>query len=60
MLVGEEPYVYDRPPLKGSYAAKSRQELFFDPESFFGPSDNTPSGTAVKRLIYSNQRAHQR
>ena len=37
-LVGQEPYVpYDRPPLTKEFlrGEKSREQLFFDPESFY-------------------------
>jgi len=54
MLVGEEPHVpYDRPPLSKEFlrGEKSRQELFFDSESFFRDRQITLLlGTAVKRL----------
>jgi 3-phenylpropionate/trans-cinnamate dioxygenase ferredoxin reductase subunit len=53
-LVGEEPHVpYDRPPLSKEFlrGQKSREELFFDPESFFRDQRITLIlGMAVKRL----------
>lgn len=60
-LVGEEPHVpYDRPPLSKEFlrGKKSRNELYFDPESFF--QDQRIAlvlGTAVKRLDLSRKTA---
>lgn len=53
-LVGEEPYVpYDRPPLSKEFlrGQKARDELFFDPESYFYDHRiGLVLGTAVNRL----------
>lgn len=60
-LVGGEPYVpYDRPPLSKEFlrGEKSREELFFDPESYF--HDNRIElilGTAVQQLDTAGKRA---
>jgi 3-phenylpropionate/trans-cinnamate dioxygenase ferredoxin reductase subunit len=58
-LVGEEPYIpYDRPPLSKEFlrGEKSRQDLFFDPESFFRDRQITLLlGTAVEHLDLSRK-----
>ena len=54
-LVGEEPYVpYDRPPLSKDFlrGEKPREQLFFDPESYFHENRvELILGTAVQQLI---------
>ena len=60
-VVGEEPYVpYDRPPLSKEFlrGEKPREQLFFDPESYF--HDNRIElvlGTTVQRLDLAGKRA---
>jgi 3-phenylpropionate/trans-cinnamate dioxygenase ferredoxin reductase component len=60
-LVGEEPYVpYDRPPLSKDFlrGEKPREQLFFDPESYF--SENRVElilGTSVQQLDVAGKRA---
>jgi len=60
-LVGEEPYVpYDRPPLSKDFlrGEKPREQLFFDPESYFHENRiELVLGTAVQRLDLAGKRA---
>ena len=60
-LVGEEPYVpYDRPPLSKDFlrGEKPREELFFDPESYFQENRiELILGTSVQRLDLAGKQA---
>jgi NAD(P)H-nitrite reductase len=60
-LVGEEPYVpYDRPPLSKDFlqGEKPREELFFDPESYFRENQiELILGTAVQQLDLAGKQA---
>lgn len=61
VLVGEEPYLpYDRPPLSKEFlrGEKPRNELFFDPESFFRDRRiDLQLGVSVQRLDLSSKTA---
>jgi len=60
-LVGEEPYApYDRPPLSKDFlrGEKPREQLFFDPESYFHENRiELILGTAVQQLDVAGKQA---
>ncbi len=61
MLVGDEPYVpYDRPPLSKEFlrGEKTKDQLFFDPESFFHDQHiELVLGTRVQQVDTSGKSA---